>query len=471
MNRIVKAIKNPRKAVSYVLNKANLTKVRSKTVVTKVPPKKVASTKIPAKKPAVKTGPLQLQLQFLGKLGSVAVNPKFDASIAVYFDGKMNQIYQINVWIACFKNLDLKHPIVILVRDPSVFKHLVDTTDFSVVLAVTINNVTKFYENNNFKCILYVNHAARNFQSLIQNKAFHIHINHGESDKLSTITNQAKAYDLVFITGPAAFNRYKYNLIRKDMKRFVQIGRPQLEHVESIESIDFDNSATLSNIVTVDSEATEKELQIEQNDTITVLYAPTWEGTHDSMNYQSIDWIGKEITEILLAHPRVRLIYKPHPNTGSRKESVKKVNQSIIKMVKESSNAVYINNGDILSVFAFVDIALFDNSTVSIDYLTTDKPMLITNTFDLINSRMDKPLILSAAKMIGSADVKSIISILFEENEKDTYRLKRKKARSHYLGKFDYKNGESTSAFISAIENAMDERDKLVEDLETELSD
>ena len=443
MSRVIKAIKNPRKAVRYILNMMDLTQVQ--------------------KKPAIKSA--QSQLQFLGKLGSVAVNPRFEASIAVYFDGKMNQIYQINVWIACFKQLDLKHPIVILVRDTSVFKHLIETTDFSVVLAVTINDVTKFYENNNFKCILYVNHAARNFQSLIQNKSFHIHINHGESDKLSTITNQAKAYDFVFITGPAAFNRYKFNLIRKDMKRFVQIGRPQLEHIDRIENISFNYVTTTNNSDLIEPESQETELMIEKDDMITLLYAPTWEGTHDSMNYSSIDWIGKKIIKVLLAHPRIRLIYKPHPNTGSRKENVKKANQEIIKMVKESPDAAYIDKGDVLSLFAFTDIALFDNSTVAIDYLKISKPMLITDTFERINSIMDKPLILSAAKIIGDEDIDGIIPTLFEQTKEDPYKLKREKVKSHYLGKFDYNNGESTAAFISAIENAMDERDELVKNL------
>ncbi len=51
----------------------------------------------------------------------------------------------------------------------------------------------------------------------------------------------------------------------------------------------------------------------------TVLYAPTWEGDAEYNDYTSVDTLGPAIVRAILAVPDVRLVYKPHPKvTTSR---------------------------------------------------------------------------------------------------------------------------------------------------------
>ena len=66
------------------------------------------------------------------------------------------------------------------------------------------------------KAIIYPNNGLRNFQSLIWAEAVHIHVNHGESDKVSMVSNQAKAYDKVFVAGEAAVRRHRAALVDFD---------------------------------------------------------------------------------------------------------------------------------------------------------------------------------------------------------------------------------------------------------------
>ncbi len=57
----------------------------------------------------------------------------------------------------------------------------------------------------------------------------HIHVNHGESDKVSMVSNQAKAYDKVFVAGEAAVRRHRAALVDFDESTLVRVGRPQLD--------------------------------------------------------------------------------------------------------------------------------------------------------------------------------------------------------------------------------------------------
>jgi hypothetical protein len=51
----------------------------------------------------------------------------------------------------------------------------------------------------------------------------------------------------------------------------------------------------------------------------TVLYAPTWEGWLADECQTSVIAMGPKIIRALIAHePRLRIIYKPHPLTGTR---------------------------------------------------------------------------------------------------------------------------------------------------------
>ena len=122
------------------------------------------------------------------------------------------------------------------------------------------------YDRADFHAVVYVNNGWTNFQSLSFQQAVHIHVNHGESDKICMVSNQAKAYDKVFVAGEAAVRRHAAALAWFDPAHLVRVGRPQLDLPVAPAVPPFGGP--------------------------TITYAPTWEGEDDANNYTSVDRFG-----------------------------------------------------------------------------------------------------------------------------------------------------------------------------------
>jgi len=453
---IYKLITSPKQFMRDYINKKQKKTTRAKTVAKKTTQsknvaKKTTQPKNVAKKTNTKKEAEMIKKIFAGILEKIPVaNINFNNyEVGLYFSGGMGNIYQVEQWIGPLEELKKHTHIIIIVRIKEVYEWLQENTNFTIVYCKTIEDVIAFYENSNLKVVLYVNHGFKNFQSLIVGDALHIHINHGESDKTSTITNQSKAYDYVYIVGQAAYDKYNLNLIKKDMSKYIMIGRPQLDYIEEIKPFSIPNMEGTND--------TKRKV---------ILYAPTWEGTHQSMNFTSLNNYGMSIVQQILNHPKYYLIYKPHPNTGSRSAETKKINNEIIKLLSEHPNGEAILSGDINSLYKHIDLAIFDNSAVAIDYLIVDKPMLMTDMFHNVKDRMDKPIITEACRMINNLEIYNINATILEELINDTHKEQRNKIKTYFLGNFDYSKKESAQKFISEILSTIKERDSLVEKLQ-----
>ena len=65
---------------------------------------------------------------------------------------------------------------------------------------------------------------------------------------------------------------------------------------------------------------------------LTVLYAPTWEGWNDDKFFSSITAMGPVLVQALLEmDPRCRVIYKPHPFTGTRDPRAARAHERIVR--------------------------------------------------------------------------------------------------------------------------------------------
>lgn len=399
------------------------------------------------------------------KVGKMLGNVPVEEEVALYFSGNKGNLYQIQQWLGPLAELRKEKTFIFIVRTQVAFDWISKNTDFKVIYCRTLNDVTETLEQECFKCVIYVNNANQNFQALITRNVFHVHVNHGESDKISTVSNQSKAYDYVFIVGDAGYDKYNNNLINKDMSRFIQIGRPQLEHIEKIDA----PITTLPKPVNVkESEIiSSKQENIERK---VIIYAPTWEATHEAMNYTSLGEHGLKIVNAIMNDPSLYLIYKPHPNTGSRTAEIKRINEEIIEKLTDYYKGQVILEGDINSLYEHVDLAIFDNSAVAIDYLATNKPMFMTDMFPE-DERNDKPIITDATTLIDSNNVDSIIELINKEIVEDNTQSKREKVKHYYLGNVDYENKESTKNFINTIKMICDERDKALEALANSQTD
>lgn len=359
------------------------------------------------------------------------------ARVLVYFGDTQAKIYQLQQWIPVLEELNETVRTAIFLRRPSAIKAVEEMTNLPIVYRRTFDQMISYYEEHKPKLFLYVNNGRSNFQTLSYAPAVHVHINHGESDKLSMVSNQAKAYDAVFTAGQAALHRYRRALIDFDESKLISVGRPQL---------DFDY---------------EDELPASQLRTI--MYAPTWQGENDNNNYTSVDYYGPLIVEAALATEGTRLIYKPHPRVaGTRHPGMRAGHQRIVELIDaanaEGGEHLILEEGNILAMFSDVDLMITDISSVGLDflYLKVDSPMLLTDRRTNRKQLTDESPIASAVPVIDADTVDSLPEMISDALANDGNKDARAHARALYFG--DYGVGESRVAFIETVQKLIAER-------------
>jgi hypothetical protein len=352
-------------------------------------------------------------------------------TIAVYFPDDPRKLYQLKQWLPVLERLDRTHPVTIITRNARTYAEL--ATPLRTVLAPAFPDLVQLYESSDFKVAIYVNNSVHNFHSLMQRRMLHVHVNHGESDKVCMVSNQVKAYDRVFVAGEAAVRRHRAALMEFDEGKLVPVGRPQL---------DLRPAPVLP-------PSTHR----------TILYAPTWEGENASNNYTSVDTFGLAIVEKVLAVPDVRLVYKPHPRVAvSPLPDIAAAHREIVRRVIRAGHVVQ-EQGDILAVFPGCDLMVTDVSSVGLDflYLRPDQPMFIADRYDDREKLHTDAPISRCADVVDSATVGALTETLTARLDHDEYRQARAAVRELYFG--DLAPGESTTRFLAAIDDAVTVRD------------
>ena len=116
----------------------------------------------------------------------------------------------------------------IVARDLDSAAVLRSRTSLPVLVAPSFPELTDLYADlDPSRALLQQLHAQLPVAAVT--RALHVHINHGESDKQSMASNNAKAYDRVFVAGEAAVQRHPAGLLEFDTGRLVRTGRPQLD--------------------------------------------------------------------------------------------------------------------------------------------------------------------------------------------------------------------------------------------------
>lgn len=361
-------------------------------------------------------------------------------TVAVYFADDPRKLYQLKQWLPVLERLDHEHPVTIITRNHRTYAELAPTTSVRCVLAPAFPDLVQLYECSDFKVAVYVNNSVHNFHSLMQRFMLHVHVNHGESDKVCMVSNQVKAYDRVFIAGEAARRRHRAALMEFDESSLVAVGRPQLD--------------------------LKPEPVLAPSTQRTVLYAPTWEGENDSNNYTSVDVFGPAIVEHALAVPNVRLVYKPHPRVSvSPLPDIQAGHREIVRRIEAaarrdpSAGHVVQEQGDILAVFPGCDLMITDVSSVGLDflYLRQHQPMFIADRYGDRERLHTDAAVSRCADVIDSATIGLLTEKLAARLAHDEYREARAAIRSLYFG--DLEPGESTTRFLAAIGDTIRARD------------
>ncbi|MFE9770816.1 hypothetical protein ACFYOV_03870 [Streptomyces sp. NPDC005931] len=209
-------------------------------------------------------------------------------TVGLYFSGGISSAYQANMWLEPLAKLGGR-PVIVL-RERFMVPRIA-ATDIPVVCLPKVSTLMRL-EHSSLQVLVHPSNSGKTSQVLRIPTIRHAFVNHGESDKLSSCNPYAKAYDEVWVAGPAARERYALAEVGVEDKDVVEIGRPQLDAVLPYAGPPAGRWTT-------------------------VLYAPTWEGWDGNPGNTSVIAAGESLVRALLADPGVRLLYKPHPLTGS----------------------------------------------------------------------------------------------------------------------------------------------------------
>jgi len=226
--------------------------------------------------------------------------------VLLCYGGGPDALYQVQMWLRVLERAPQRTLVVL--RDPECLRRLAPTT-LPVVCAVS-GTLLMTLEIPSARAALFVANAANNAHLIRRRGVATAFIGHGDSDKLASSSPFLKAYDELWVAGPAAAARLQAMQIPGVLGRLREVGRPQAvfltpQHLGSSE----------------------------QEQIRTVLYAPTWEGWGDEEHSSSLQHGGVELVRRLLAAPGVRLVYRPHPLTGSRDSVARRANEQILDLM------------------------------------------------------------------------------------------------------------------------------------------
>ncbi len=358
-------------------------------------------------------------------------------SVLAYFGDDPDRVYQLVQWLPVLELLDNLEPVGIVLRQEDTAAVVRELTTLPVLVAEEFAELRAAYAELDGKVVLYCNNSMRNFQSLLEPRMLHVHINHGESDKQSMASNNAKSYDRVFVAGEAAVQRIAHGLLEFDTSSLVQIGRPQLD--------------------------LRREPVLPPSERRTVLYAPTWEGDADYNNYSSVDRFGPELVRGLLALPDVRVVYKPHPRiTTSEDPDVSGAHREILRLLKVDDAHLALTEADILAVMPDCDAMVTDVSSVGLDwlYLRTDRPLFIADRHDDPERLRAEAPVSRCADVVDSTSLPGLTELMAQRLDHDELHLARVAMRHHYFG--EVKVGDSTARFLTEVHELSALRDRLL---------
>ncbi|WP_458243733.1 hypothetical protein [Streptomyces sp. MAI_2237] len=234
---------------------------------------------------------------------------EYKPETVLYFSGSKDSAYQVNMWLETMEQLDSK-PLVVL-RERVILANLAPTTVPVVCVPGGVHLMNM--DLTTVRVALYAANVGKNIHLLRVPTMKHVFIGHGDSDKLASVNPFSKVYDEVWTAGRAGRDRYAIADVGVRDDDIVEVGRPQLAPIQGRQGVP-------------------------EGRVPTVLYAPTWEGWDGNPGNTSLVLAGENIVKKLLkADPPVRVLYKPHPFTGTVSKEAGAAHQRITALVEKAA--------------------------------------------------------------------------------------------------------------------------------------
>ncbi|MFE1285210.1 hypothetical protein [Streptomyces sp. NPDC058751] len=227
----------------------------------------------------------------------------------LYFSGSKDSAYQVNMWLETMEQLDTR-PLIIL-RERAILDRMAPTTVPVICVPGGVHLMNM--DLSTVRVALYAANVGKNIHMLRVPTIQHVFIGHGDSDKLASVNPFSKVYDEVWTAGRAGRDRYAIADVGVRDDDIVEVGRPQLAPIQTWQGVPDGRIPT-------------------------VLYAPTWEGWDGNPGNTSIVLAGENIVKKLVAaDPPVRVLYKPHPFTGTVSPAAGAAHKRITALVEKAA--------------------------------------------------------------------------------------------------------------------------------------
>jgi hypothetical protein len=232
--------------------------------------------------------------------------------VLLYFSGSTMSTYQVNMWLDTVAALP--RPALVVLRERANMPLLGRTAMPVVCIPSAVDLMALSLPD--LRVALFVANVGANIHVLRIPGVGMVFVGHGDSDKTASFNPYSKVYDEVWVAGPAGRERYARAQVGVRDEEIVEVGRPQLAGVAAI-------GPRPPGWVP------------------TVIYAPTWEGWTDELPQTSLMTMGRRVVEALLAHePPVRVIFKPHPLTGTRLRAARVARDEIVELLVAANTAL-----------------------------------------------------------------------------------------------------------------------------------
>ncbi|HEX8487724.1 MAG TPA: hypothetical protein VF642_04190, partial [Propionibacteriaceae bacterium] len=200
---------------------------------------------------------------------------KLAPAFVVYYAAVTGARYQLGMWLPYLQRLN--RPFVVITRNPETVPVIRELTS-APILVPKQDNVSGSLDAMvvpSLRAAFYVQGSPANQTMQRYRQLTHVWLNHGDSDKQANFHPRHATYDKLFVSGQLGIDRYAQHGIDVPPDRFVIVGRPQIETIES------------------------RDEPLPADAPRTVLYAPTWKGGRPSTNYSSLP-LGADIVKALL---------------------------------------------------------------------------------------------------------------------------------------------------------------------------
>ncbi|NHA66770.1 glycosyl transferase [Phycicoccus flavus] len=273
--------------------------------------------------------------------------------VVVFFPDPPENLYQLREWLGPLEALDAELGVTLLTQDSRTAAALRSETRLAVHVTAATRTVGRLLAEGDVALVLYVGQANANAVALRSADVAHVFLNHGESDKVVSVSNQAKAFDFVFVGGQAAVERHRAGLLFFDAgARLRTIGRPQVPPPATPQG------------------------------PTSVLYAPTWEGTLAVNAYSSVRAYGETLVRSVLRDTSHRLVYRPHPRTGVSDRSYAAADRRIREVLAAHPGRARVDTGPAAAAMHAAHVMVADTSAIATDWLSQGRPLVSTEAAD-----------------------------------------------------------------------------------------